>query len=180
VKIAALLLAAGRSTRFGADKLSAPLRGVPLGQHAARTLLQLPFTAHIVVTRPGRPDWPGFDLVENDRPEEGMARSIGLGMDRVRQAGAEAVMIALADMPYIPVDHVGRLLAACRGSDARIASGDGRQRSPPALFGSRWFDALQDLTGDRGARDLLDRAEIVLTDPQHLIDIDRPEDIPGS
>lgn len=178
MKVAALLLAAGRSTRFGRDKLAASLHGLPLGLHAARTLLELPFAAHIVVTRPSGPCWPGFETIENGRPEKGMAHSIGLGLRAARDAGAEAVVIALADMPFVPPEHFRRLLSLCRGADALVASSDGARRSPPALFGSRWFAALENLTGDRGARDLLDQAEAVLTDPRSLADIDRPEDIP--
>jgi CTP:molybdopterin cytidylyltransferase MocA len=48
---------------------------------------------------------------------------------------------------------------------------------PPVLFGTEWFAALDKLSGDQGARALLDRAEIVEAAMDDLFDIDCPEDL---
>lgn len=179
MKIMGVLLAAGLSTRFGpADKLQTPLRGLPLGLHAARALRSLPLAQGFVVASSKGLVWPEFSVVENDRPEDGISRSIALGVAAARRAGADAVLIALADMPFVPSAHFHRLLAFYRGSASLAASGDGFRRSPPALFGADWLTALEQLTGDEGARTLLASAEVVITDPAHLRDIDRPEDLP--
>ncbi|HEY0315497.1 MAG TPA: nucleotidyltransferase family protein [Sphingomonas sp.] len=175
--VAAVLLAAGQSTRFGmADKLAAPLKGMPLRLHAVRALAPLPLAARFVVTGRATLDWPGLEVVVNDRPETGMAHSIALGLAAARRSGAQAVLIVLADMPFVPTEHYRRLLACYRGPDSLAASSDGTRRMPPALFGADWFAILETLSGDQGARALLDRAESVVTAPENLHDIDWPED----
>lgn len=176
--VAAVLLAAGRSRRFGqADKLEAQIDGLPLRLHAAGTIARLPLAHRIVVTGPEPAAWPGFTIVVNDHPDAGMARSVALGVVAARACGAEAVLIALADMPFVTEDHFRRLLAAGTAPGSRIGSSDGRTLLPPALFGADWFDALAALDGDRGARALLDGADRIEAAPESLIDIDRPSDI---
>lgn len=178
MKIAAVLLAAGRSHRFvEGNKLEARLGNLPLGFHAARTLSALPLASHIVVTLPGGMVYPGFDIVINERRDAGMASSIKEGVAAARRADAEAVLIALADMPFVSRAHLERLLAHYRGPDSLVASSDGTDIMPPALFGAVWFDTLSALSGDRGARSILERAEVVTADPRELLDIDRIEDL---
>lgn len=176
--IAAVLLAAGRSSRFGAaNKLTATLGSLPLALHAARALAPLDLAARFVVTRPAGTAWPSFEIVENDRPEDGMAHSIALGIAAARRSGAEAVLIALADMPFVPTAHFERILASYRGPDTLVATSDGARRLPPALFGADWFAELEGLSGDRGAHGLLGRATVIAAEAGTLLDIDRPEDL---
>jgi molybdenum cofactor cytidylyltransferase len=177
MRIVALLLAAGRSTRFGeADKLRAPLGGIPLGLHAARTIAALPLATRIVVSPHGELAWPGFHAVPNGDPEAGMARSLALGIGAARDWAADAVLIALADMPFVPRAQFERLMAG-GAAGAVLTSSDGRSRMPPALFGAQWFDRLESLNGDTGARSLLEQAVPIETHPDHLIDIDTPADL---
>lgn len=176
--VAAVLLAAGRSTRFGAaDKIAAELDGVPLGLHAARTIAALPLALRYVVTGATPRDYPGFEIVPNLRPEAGLSRSIALGVAAARAAGAQAVLIALADMPCVAAEHFLRLIERADGPDALVASTDGGHRTPPAVFGADWFDELEALSGDRGARDLLQRGTAISAAPGDLLDIDTPDDL---
>lgn len=179
MKLAAALLAAGRSVRFGPeDKLARPLDGIPLGHHAARVLAALPIDIRIVVTGADTIDWPGFRRTINTRPQDGMAGSIRRAVRAAREAGADALLIALADMPFVTVAHLSAVLQRHRGPDTLVASVNGAQPMPPALFGRGWFDALEKLDGDEGARAIIARADIVRADPSILVDIDRPEDWP--
>lgn len=176
--VAAVLLAAGRSTRFGAaDKIAAELDGLPLGLHAARTIAGLPLALRYVVTGAAPRDYPGFEIVPNDRPEAGLSRSIALGVASARAAGAQAMLIALADMPYVPAAHFRRLIERADGPAALVASTDGGHRTSPAVFGADWFDDLAALSGDRGARDLLQRGSAVSAAPGDLLDVDTPDDL---
>jgi molybdenum cofactor cytidylyltransferase len=178
MSVAVVLLAAGRSTRFGAaDKLTIDLQGLPLAHHAIRALTPLPLALRFVVAGPVARNWPGFERVLNDRPETGMSHSIAIGVAAARSAGADAVLIALADMPFVTTEHFQRLLAGRRGPGSIVASSDGTRRMPPALFGADWFAELEQLSGDQGARALLDRAELVTTTSKTLLDVDRPEDL---
>lgn len=178
MNVAAVLLAAGRSARFGdADKLVAPLADLPLGFHAARTLSMLPLAWRFVVTGAAAIEWPGFVAVPNGQTDAGLGCSLALGAAAAERAGADAVLVALADMPFVPVEHFERLLAGYHGPDSVLATGDGTRRMPPALFGAGWFAPLLALSGDRGARTLLDRAELITTPAENLIDVDRPDDL---
>ena len=175
---ALILLAAGRSRRFGAaDKLAQPLGGRPLGLHVAHTLRAMPFAARIAVVSQVPPDFAayGFALAANPAPDEGMSRSIAIGLDAARGHPVEAVLIVLADMPCVTEAHVARLFAAADGPDTIVASSDGERPSPPALFGASWFDALAALHGDAGARTLIRRARHVIAPPGELVDIDSEE-----
>src|SRR3546814_2492452 len=53
-------------------------------------------------------------------------------------------------------------------------------RMPPALFGAEWFEMLQQLNGDQGARSLISRATLVVARPEDLVDIDSPADLERS
>ena len=94
-----------------------------------------------------------------------------------KAAGAEAVLVALADMPRVTAAHIYRLFDAADGLDTVVASSNGVQPCPPALFGSDLFDELLDLEGDEGARQLIRRGHHVVTSPAELVDIDTREDL---
>jgi molybdenum cofactor cytidylyltransferase len=176
--VAAVLLAGGLSRRFGKqDKLAMPLGGVALGLHAARTLSELPLDYRIVVTGQSSLDWAGFTIVTNDLPDQGMSHSLGLGVRTARELGASAVLVALADMPFVPPGHFISLLACCQGTGGIVCSGDGTRRQPPAIFGSDWFPALENLSGDNGARAMLDEARVLIAHPDELIDVDDSADL---
>ena len=178
--VAAVLLAAGASTRFGPrDKLAEPLEGLPLGLHAARTLRALPFRTRIAVTREGGPDFRpyGFMPVISSDPRSGQAESIRLGLAQARRAHPQAVLIMLADMPFVTIAHIEALLARFDAGHPVIGSTDGTLISPPALFGAALFQALDGLAGDAGARALLREATLVTAPARDLADIDTPADL---
>lgn len=179
-RTALILLAAGRSTRFGAaDKLLQDLDGRPVGLHAAATLAAMPFAHRLAVTDGRLPGLAalGFRMLVNPAPEKGMAGSLRLGIAAAGAAGAQAVLVALADMPRVTAAHVRRLLDAADGPDALVVSSDGRDPMPPALFGRDRFAALLALDGDHGARDLIRAGVQVAAAPGELADIDTPADL---
>ncbi len=173
-----ILLAAGRSSRFlSGNKLEAEFLGKPVGLHVATAFEDMPFKERLVVTDGCTLDFPGYRVLHNDRPQDGLARSVRIGVEAARAAGGEAVVIALADMPRVTAAHVYRLLDAADSADAVVASSDGRQPGPPAVFGAGRFDQLMELEGDIGARDLIRGGRHVVTSPAELIDIDTPDDL---
>jgi molybdenum cofactor cytidylyltransferase len=179
--VAVVLLAAGLSSRFGQrDKLAVPLDGLPLGLHAARMLASLPFARKIAVTREGGPDFTayGFTPIVNPDPAAGQASSIRLGLAQARKLEPQAVLIALADMPFVPVAQILALMARFGDEFRVVASTEGTRPSPPALFDASFFPALESLTGDTGARALLREAELIGASPAELADIDTPGDLP--
>jgi len=177
-----LLLAAGRSLRFGStDKLRAPYRGRPLITHAASTLAGAGLDRLIVVLRD--PDLagllPGFEPVITPQDRTALSQSLRQGIQAAQHHGTSGVLVALADMPLIPDEHLARIIRAGMEHELAASTCDG-QHMPPAWFGARHFPALCALHGDRGAGKLLKTAlpdALIPCNPQYLRDIDRPEDI---
>ncbi len=183
LRIAAAVLAAGQSRRFGAaDKLTAELKGRQLGEYAAATLAGLPLAHRWVIAaqadHPCAAAWQtgGFAVAVNDRADEGMGTSLALAARLALEAKADALLVTLADMPLIPASHFAALVnrAAARGADALVASEADGQRSPPVLFGANLLPELAKAGGDRGARHLLGQAEPLVCAADWLADIDDP------
>lgn len=176
-----VLLAAGRSERFGdvGSKLDEDFLGRPLGLHVAVALEALPFRERITVTGKAQIDYAahGYRLVANPDPAGKMASSVRLGVECAKAQGAAAVLIALADMPRVTAAHILRLFDAAKNGDTVVASSDGVDPKPPALFGADKFDFLLSLDGDTGARDLVRAGRHVVASPGELIDVDTPEEM---
>jgi molybdenum cofactor cytidylyltransferase len=176
-----VLLAAGLSKRFGdaGSKLEEDFLGRPLGLHVAVALEDMPFQDRIAVTGRAALDFAGhgFCVVPNPAPDGGIASSVTIGVACARDRGAAAVLLALADMPRVTAAHVYRLFDASHDGDTVIASSDGREPSPPALFGADRFDVLLALQGDEGARALVRSGRHVVTCSDELIDVDTPDEL---
>ena len=185
-QVFAAVLAAGTAARFGATKQLLQIGGVPLVRRAAH------LASHICADRTflvvGH-DWSsvaaacephsGF-VLHNDAPENGMAGSIAQAA-RALPSTATGLIILLADQPLITADHVQAVLDLWSGSETEIvASAYANTVGPPVLFPRACFDELQQLSGNRGARDLLsgERFSVkTLRFEPAAIDIDTPEDL---
>ena len=181
MKIAAVLMAAGNSRRFGeANKLLAPFQGRPLVAHAANTLRSLSLTHLIAVVADldVAMHLTGFEIA-NAPATNDMAQNIALGVKTAQALGAERVLIALADMPLVPHAHFVSLIAACTDT-MPSASDDGTGRLPPACFPACYFDQLVSLTGDNGAAQIikkLPQSSIIIDTTGALADADYPHDL---
>jgi molybdenum cofactor cytidylyltransferase len=177
---ALVLLAAGRSRRFGdADKLSERFLGQPLALHVVTALEAAPFCCRIAVVSRTSLDFAahGYTVVENPDAEDGQGGSVRLGVQAAMEQGASAVLIALADMPRVTAAQIYRLLDTAEGPDAVIASSNGVYPTPPALFGASHFPQLLRCSGDEGARALVRSGHHVIARADELIDIDTPADL---
>jgi len=184
--IAAILLAAGAGARFGGDKLLHPLEdGVAIAAHAARNLLAA--TPDVVaVVRWG--DFPLYDMLEQEGCQvtmfQGAARGMGASLAHgVAQArGADGWVVALADMPRVPVAIIKEIIASLAGGALIAAPVHKGERGHPVGFGAALRDELLALDGDQGARAVLERHRnsvklVECDDPGVLYDIDRKTDI---
>jgi molybdenum cofactor cytidylyltransferase len=185
-EIVAILLAAGAGSRFGGDKLLYPLSdGVAIGAHAARNLLAAGIAVTAVV-KPG--DFPLSDMLEQEGcyvtvchdAARGMAASLGHGIAQTRNA--DGWVVALGDMPAIRPETIASVVQALRGGAEIVAPAYHGERGHPVGFSARFRDELTALSGDSGARTVLQRnaARIRLIesgDPGVLHDVDRREDI---
>lgn len=185
--LAILILAAGRSSRMrGADKLLEPVQGRPLIRHLAEQARQLDLPVLITVPRDDvwrRAALAGLDvtLVDVDDPGAGMAASLAAGITAL-PADRTGVMLVLGDMPEITGADMALLAEAfARAGGATISRGASADGAPghPVVFPARLFVDLSQLTGDRGARDILatEDVQLVQLPGQHaVIDLDTPED----
>ena len=177
--IAVAVLAAGQGRRFGSDKLMADLDGRPIGSHIVRTLDKMPFGWRFAVCSKGAAlvqhfSAAGFQIIENAEPETGQSRSLHLAVEAAETTDATAMLVVLADMPFVTSGHIEKLLNAGEGI---IASTSGDRPMPPALFPRSVWPELLRTTGDAGARDLLQHATLVHAPASELRDIDVPADL---
>jgi molybdenum cofactor cytidylyltransferase len=182
----ACVLAAGKSSRFGATKLVQPFRGKPLVQHAliaaqgaceGRVLLVVGHDQDSVVeASAGLFD----ELVVNNEFDFGIGTSISASA-RACQEDADAVLVILADQPLITEAHIRNLIDTWSGAENEIVSTSfGGISGPPILFPRDAFPALSELRGDSGAKSLLSNDEFVVSSvdfPPAGFDIDSPEDL---
>jgi molybdenum cofactor cytidylyltransferase len=187
LRIGAIILAAGASTRMGEPKQLLPVGGKPLVARAAEAALASPVWPVIVVLganaeliRPSLTRLPVL-TVENTAWAEGMAASIRAGIAALEQFSRtiDGALLALCDQPAFSPAVINRLLAAQLDSGrsivaARYAGRDGA----PAIFLRRHFGALAALTGEAGARSLLHPgADLVAVElPELACDVDTRED----
>jgi molybdenum cofactor cytidylyltransferase len=176
----AILLAAGAGTRFGGDKLLAPLHGKPLVLQAVDAL-RAAVTEIIAVVRPGDTDLAavltqaGARVAVCEQAAAGMGHSLACG---ARLAPPDCnVLVALGDMPTVAPHTVARIIAALEAGAAIAVPCHQGRRGHPVGFASRLVPDLQSLTGDHGARRvLLENAvsvqEIEVDDPGVLLDVD--------
>jgi molybdenum cofactor cytidylyltransferase len=177
--IAVALLAAGRAQRFGSDKLMADLDGIPLGLHSARNVDAAGFGWRFAVCSKGAAisqhfAAEGWAVLENAAPEDGQSASLHLAVAAAMATEAEALLVVLADMPFVTPEHLRKVAA----TGTPTASHDGRAPMPPALFPRTYWPQLLATKGDRGAATLLKQAQWIEAAPEMLRDIDVPADLP--
>ncbi|MBV9064704.1 MAG: nucleotidyltransferase family protein [Methylobacteriaceae bacterium] len=165
--VAAVILAAGRSTRFAgggpnATKLTADLHGKPLVRHVADAALASRASPVIVVTGHARvavqdalAGLPVIIVHNKDYPT-GLASSLRAGITAVPQS-ASGALVLLGDMPLVPADLIDYLIARFeRNSDVdAIAPVSNGRRGNPVLLARSLFAEVAALSGDEGARRLL-------------------------
>ena len=160
--ISAIVLAAGEGTRFGGTKQLEILRGKPLVQYAidaasaagvgeivvvlghdavrVRDALELPEEARVVV---------------NERHADGQSTSLTAGL-RALDPASEAALVLLADQPGIAARHVRALMTAFEADPPEILRIRFRDGPGPAILARSVWDEAMELSGDAGARALLD------------------------
>lgn len=183
-KLAGILLAGGRSSRFGANKLSAALvADTPIGllsaQHLAEALDEFCVVAPHDNTQTAKlfADYPVRVCTESSK---GIGHSIAHGVRQFPQA--DGWLIALADMPSIRVETIKSVINALHRRQDIIRPRYRGSAGHPVGFGADYYAELIALTGDEGAAGVIRNNSaacryIDVDDAGILLDIDRPEDI---
>lgn len=193
MRIVGILLAAGRGSRFGGDKLLVPLpvpaagvrAGTPVGIASATRLAQA-LAEVIVVLRPDSHGLAagmltvGVATVECANADEGMGATLACGVSATRDA--DGWVVALADMPWIRPVTIASVAAVLSAGAEIVAPVYRGKRGHPVGFARRHRDVLIALKGDAGARELVAASRETLTlievdDPGVLRDVDVPRDL---
>lgn len=159
-RVAAVVLAAGASTRLGSPKQLVEFRGAPLVRRAASAAIAAGAKPVIVVlgerakeVEAALAGLPGVSAVTNERWEDGLASSLAAGLREARRLDArcDGVLIVTADQPL--VDHIALgLLLDAFGEGARLVAAEyGDTIGVPAVIAREHFESLLGLTGDAGA-----------------------------
>ncbi len=179
--IAAIVLAAGASRRFGAQKLLAELHGKPVIRWTVEHMLDAEVNDVVVVLGRDRDKvreaLEGLDVrfVVNEQFASGLSASMRTGVQALT-ADTKAVVIALGDQPTVGCDVVDTLVERYRQTGKPIVAPDYRgMRGNPVLFDASLFSELEAVRGDFGAR------EVIARDPLRVacacVDCDPPEDV---
>jgi 4-nitrophenyl phosphatase len=185
--IAAIILAAGASTRFGQPKQLLDWGGRPLAAHAADTALEAGLKPVIVVlgcqaeaARAALGARP-VQAVMNWRWEEGLSTSMQAGLAALPPETDGAILMQ-CDQPLLTAGLLQALAARFEESGAAIVhpAHEGR-RGTPTLFSRELFSELAAVSGDVGGRAVIanhpgEVATVEVVDPDALADIDTPED----
>jgi molybdenum cofactor cytidylyltransferase len=197
VRVEIIVLAAGRSRRFGdADKLLAQFDGEALIVRTVRRVSSVRLAGHEVgisavvdgaggavagaIKAAGLA--PAVRVVKNERTDEGIGTSVASGIASLED-GVDAAVIVPGDMPFVSADVIEALIGAFVADGgirpAYPLLADGTQANP-VIWPRAYFAKLAALTGDRGGKALLAGqacCTIWLDDPRHAADIDTLEDL---
>jgi molybdenum cofactor cytidylyltransferase len=184
--ISAIVLAAGTASRFGSTKQLFEFEGKPLVQHAIDAVAEAGLDEAVVVlghdaerVRAAIKLPPNARTVANEHFAEGQSTSLAAGL-RALDPTSEAAVVLLADQPGVLADEIRALVGHFAETRAPIVRLHYRDAPGPALLSREIWPAALKLTGDTGARALIDSqpVEEVAIARDAPIDIDHPRDLP--
>ncbi|MCL6489985.1 MAG: nucleotidyltransferase family protein [Alicyclobacillus mali] len=187
MKVVGVYLAAGRSTRMGCDKLSLPLGDAPLGEWGLRSLLRSEVNEVVWVHTQRAP----LTLPFSRKPVHVRTMPVGLplsasvrcGVEVARDLGADALLFALADQPFVTsalLDDLVHTLSR-HAEAAYVSFGHGPPMPPLIVRTELVWELRAELAGDRGlgpllAQSLVSNVRRALSDDYLIFDVDTPAD----
>ena len=172
--IGCLIMAAGNASRFGENKLTASFAGKSLFSLALAAIPADTFARVTVVSQyPAllqEAEQAGFHAIRNDRPDDGISRTIRLGTEAM--ADCAGILYMVADQPLLRQETVLRIVQDWRQHPGCIVgAAHNGPRGNPCLFPARFFPELGALEGDRGGSSVIRRHE----DALRLVEAAEPE-----
>ena len=188
-KVAAIVLAAGKSSRMGeTNKLLAKINEKPLVRISVESVLNSKVDSVTVVTGHMAEDISktlsglNINILKNESYKAGLSTSLAMGIQSL-PTDVDAVLIVLADMPFIETHLIDKILNAYNpalGDFIIVPTAEGK-RGNPVLWSRRYFNELCQIEGDIGARALIESnsesvLEVELGESARL-DVDTPEQL---
>ena len=156
-----ILLAAGGSSRMGKPKQLLPWNSQTLIEHQIQTLLKTGNPVNVVLGSHSNHIIPVIEkfkinIIINKNWEKGMGSSIAIGISGLtnKLPDAEGVLFTLLDQPLVTVEHLRKMLDVFQPGKQQIvvSVSDAGWKGVPALFDKCYFDELQSLDGEQGAK----------------------------
>lgn len=180
MQAAAVILAAGASTRFGSPKQLARIGDRTMLETVVELARAAGLSPVIVVVPPGMAPPPGVTAVVNPDPDAGLSRSLRMGLAAV-PAEVGAAVILLGDQPTVSIRTLDALLEVAEVTERPVVAARASGRiGPPVVLARAAFELAEAATGDEGLRRLLDeRPNLAATVEigEHAPDIDTPADL---
>jgi molybdenum cofactor cytidylyltransferase len=191
-RVAVLVLAAGRSTRMGSNKMLADAEGQPLVMHAVKAALASQAVEVVVVLgnmadevraviEKAAPARSRLRFVVNPDFAEGLSTSVRTGIAALG-TDIDAAVVQLGDMPGVGAPLLDRLMAAFSPVEGRsiCVPTVGGKRGNPVLWARRFFPEMAKLAGDSGAKHMIGEhadlvCEVEMAGEAAVTDIDTPE-----
>lgn len=184
MKVSALILAAGKSSRMGDNKQLLPLKKSTILRSVIKNVLKTEVNdVYVVLGADAELIYDHIQdldvrVVVNKNYADGLSSSIKVGLEHLKKE--DAALIILGDQPLISSQYWNTIIStASKNPDKIIASNYGGFKGVPALFPKNYFDELFTLNGDLGAKHLLNSSKndvLTVNSPVDLLDIDTPED----
>jgi len=188
IRAAAVVLAAGGSSRFGSPKPLIRVDGETFVARAVRHARDSGCDPVVAVVHDAavasEAEKAGAAIRTNSKWKEGLSTSIAAGIEAIAaDSSVHAVLILPCDQPKVTSGDLARLLSAFSPGVFAVASDYGNGASGiPAVFGCEAFPRLRTLDGDAGAKPLLVESDAEvrrIAVPHAAFDVDRPEDWPS-
>ena len=189
MNIALAVTAAGRSLRFGSDKLAYPFQSSTIGETSFAIYDDIDFCHKVIVLNraSGILDHlkakHDLQIIINPEPERGLSSSVNLALLSILQrCDPDGILFAAADMPFVRRESVIELIRLFHSSPDCICSlSYERQRGKPVIFPKHLFPLFKDLTGDTGGRSIIENnlssLKTVSVEKRELLDIDTIQDL---
>ena len=186
-RVAALILAAGASSRMGSNKLIEDVAGTPMVARVAHAVAASKAKPIVVVTGNQadqvKAALAGINATFAHNPDfrQGLSTSLKAGLKALPD-DIDGVVVCLGDMPLVDAATIDKLIDAFNPLEGRaiVVPMHGGKRGNPVLWGKQFIAEMQALDGDQGARTLLDAhsemlSEIAIEDDGVLFDVDTPD-----
>lgn len=186
MKISAIVLAAGSSSRLGRAKQLLLFKGKSLIQKCIENLFEIGINKPVVVLGARFEEinthllrhFPEIQIRKNTAWEKGMAGSLQTGLSGLT-AEYDAILICLSDQPLIPSAHYINMMDSFRKSRKMIVSSYNDDLGVPAIIPKKYFKEIMNLSGAKGAKYLLRKYKdeaLYIPCPEAAYDVDTEED----
>ncbi|CAM1364720.1 nucleotidyltransferase family protein [Tenacibaculum xiamenense] len=185
MKTAIIILAAGMSSRMGTAKQLLPYKHTTLLGWTVEQAMNITNTEVICVTGANRQQVEDsifehkLNFVYNAQYQEGLSSSISAGINYIISKDFDNALIILADQPFVLKNYLKNIISKSESNPNKIiASNYGKRIGVPALFPRKYYQYLTTMSGDKGAKELLNKLSdnIFKMSEVNLVDIDTQEE----